>query len=107
MEVQPGDVSDGEFHVPRVRPTLRGLRCHRGKAQKLRWPAARCAREGVCTHCRVNFNNRACAMAHLEKRAKTCREPLFHFSQHDYLPFSMVLFSEYIIVGVRGFHARG
>ena len=57
-----------------VFPTLGRLKCHRGKAHKVRRPAARFVRDGVCPHCRVNFHCRTRAMAHLEKGARNCKE---------------------------------
>ena len=59
-----------------VFPTLRRLKCHRGKAHKVRRPAARFVRDSVCPHCRVNFHCKTRAVAHLEKGAKSCREAL-------------------------------
>ena len=71
--------SGDEFLCPDcgdVFPTLSRLKCHRGKAHKVRRPAARFVRDGVCPHCRVNFHRRTKAMAYLEKGAKSCREAL-------------------------------
>ena len=57
--VAPADFprsSGDEFLCPDredVFPTLRRLKCHRGKAHKVRRPVARFVRDGVCPHCRV------------------------------------------------------
>ena len=80
--VAPADITgsgDDEFLCPDcgvVIPTLRKLKCHRGKAHKVRRPAARFVRDGVCPHCRVNFYCRARTMAHLEKGARNFRVAL-------------------------------
>ena len=80
--VAPADFtrsSGDEFLCPDcgdVFPTVRRLKCHRGKAHKVRRPAARFVRDGMCPHCRVNFHCRTRAMAHLEKGARNCREAL-------------------------------
>ena len=80
--VAPADFtgsSGDEFLCPdcgNVFPTLRRLKCHRSKAHKVRRPAARFVRDGVCPRCRVNFHCRTRAMAHLEKGARNCREAL-------------------------------
>ena len=81
-----GDISGsggGEFLCPEcgdVFPEHGKLKCHRGKAHGVRWPAARFVRDGVCPHCRVNFHCRARAMAHLEKGSRRCREALMEAS---------------------------
>ena len=66
--------SAGEFLCPDGYgddfPTLRRLKCHRGKAHGVRRLAARFVRGGVCPHCGVNFHCRARAMAHLERGAR-------------------------------------
>ena len=69
--------SDDEFLCPDfgdVFPTLGRLKCHRGKAHKIRRPPARFVRGGVCPHCRVDLHCRTRAMVHLEKGARSCRE---------------------------------
>ena len=71
--------SGDEFLCPGcgdVFPTPGRLKCHRGKAHKVRRSAARFVRDGVCPHCRVDFHCRKRAMAHVEKGAKSCREAL-------------------------------
>ena len=69
METGEGDecgglsgLSGGEFLCPECGddiPTLRRLKCHRGKAPGVRRPAARFVRDAVCPHSRVNFHCRA------------------------------------------------
>ena len=59
-----------------VFPTLGRLKCHRGKAHKIRRLSARFVRDGVCPHCGVNFHCRTRAMAPLEKGARMRREAL-------------------------------
>ena len=71
--------SGGEFLCPECGndfPTLRRLKCHRGKAHGLRRPAARFVRDGVRPHYRIDLHGTAKAMAHLERGARSCREAL-------------------------------
>ena len=80
--VAPADFtrsSGDEFLCPDcgdVFPTLKRLKCHRGKAHKVPRPTARFVRDGVCPHCRVNFHCRTRTTAHLEKGERSCREAL-------------------------------